>query len=56
VEGTIRQRAFPARFSDMQLKKNTPPPLYGQHTDEILRDLGYTKADIKKLREEKVVA
>jgi crotonobetainyl-CoA:carnitine CoA-transferase CaiB-like acyl-CoA transferase len=56
VEGRIRQRAFPVRFSDMQLRKDMPPPLYGQHTDEILRDLGYSKADIKKLREEKVVA
>ena len=56
VEGTIKQRAFPARFSDIELKRDMPPPLYGQHTDEILRDLGYAKADIKKLREEKVVA
>jgi crotonobetainyl-CoA:carnitine CoA-transferase CaiB-like acyl-CoA transferase len=56
VEGTIKQRAFPAKFSDTRLKKDMPPPLYGQHTDEILRDLGYSKADIKRLREEKVVA
>lgn len=56
VEGTIKQRAFPARFSDIQLKKDMPPPLYGQHTDEILTSLGYAKDDIKKLREEKVVA
>jgi crotonobetainyl-CoA:carnitine CoA-transferase CaiB-like acyl-CoA transferase len=55
-EGTIKQRAFPARFSDTRLKQDMPPPLYGQHTDEILRDLGYSKDDIKKLREEKVVA
>jgi crotonobetainyl-CoA:carnitine CoA-transferase CaiB-like acyl-CoA transferase len=56
VEGTIKQRAFPARFSDTQFKRDMPPPLYGQHTDEILIDLGYSKDDIKKLREEKVVA
>jgi crotonobetainyl-CoA:carnitine CoA-transferase CaiB-like acyl-CoA transferase len=56
VEGKIRQRAFPARFSDMQLQRDMPPPLYGQHTDEILTGLGYSKEDIKKLREEKVVA
>jgi len=56
VEGQIKQRAFPATFSDMRLKQDIPPPLYGQHTDEILLDLGYSKNDIKKLREEKVVA
>ncbi len=56
VEGTIKQRAFPAMFSDMQLKKDMPPPLYGQHTDEILKELGYAKDEIRKLREEKVVA
>jgi crotonobetainyl-CoA:carnitine CoA-transferase CaiB-like acyl-CoA transferase len=56
VEGKIKQRAFPAIFSDTRLQKNVPPPLYGQHTDEILRDLGYTKDDIMKLREEKVIA
>lgn len=56
VEGTIKQRAFPARFSDMQVKQDVPPPLYGQHTDEILQDLGYAKDEIKKLREEQVIA
>ena len=55
-EGRIKQRAFPARFSDMPLKQDAPPPLYGQHTDEILLELGYTEDDIKKLREEKVIA
>lgn len=34
-----------------------PPPLLGQHTDEILRDVvGMGGADIAKLRREGVVA
>jgi crotonobetainyl-CoA:carnitine CoA-transferase CaiB-like acyl-CoA transferase len=32
-----------------------PPPRAGEHTDEILRDLGFTPADIGKLRAERVV-
>lgn len=55
VEGQITQRAFPARFSDAPLKQDVPPPLYGHHTDEILRELGYKEDDIRKLREEKVI-
>jgi crotonobetainyl-CoA:carnitine CoA-transferase CaiB-like acyl-CoA transferase len=30
-------------------------PLVGEHTDEILRGLGYTAAEIATLREERVV-
>ena len=28
-----------------------PAPLLGQHTEEVLVELGYTKADIARLRE-----
>jgi len=55
-EGRIKQRAFPARFSDTPLKQDVPPPLFGQHTDEILLELGYTQDDIRQLREEKIIA
>ena len=32
-----------------------PAPLLGQHTEEVLVELGYTKADIARLREQNVV-
>ena len=32
-----------------------PPPMYSQHTDEILRDLGYSDADVQKLHEDGTV-
>jgi formyl-CoA transferase len=31
-----------------------PSPLLGEHRDEILRELGYTDADIKEMREKGV--
>ena len=29
-----------------------PPPLLGEHTDELLRELGLEDADMARLREE----
>ncbi len=34
---------------------DTPPPRLGQHTDSILRDLGYAANDIAALRQQKVI-
>ena len=35
---------------------HTPPPASGQHTDEILAELGYSAAEITRLREQGTVA
>jgi len=34
---------------------DTPPPTLGQHTNQILADLGYSPAEIESLRAEKVI-
>ena len=39
VEGTISTLGFPLKMSATPLRVRRPPPLLGEHTDEILREL-----------------
>jgi crotonobetainyl-CoA:carnitine CoA-transferase CaiB-like acyl-CoA transferase len=41
----------PLKMSKVKARVHSPPPLLGEHTDSILRDAGYTDAEIKALRE-----
>jgi crotonobetainyl-CoA:carnitine CoA-transferase CaiB-like acyl-CoA transferase len=50
-----RQVSFPIRLSEMPREIRIPPPELGEHTDEILKDLGYTQSDIETFREEGIV-
>lgn len=45
------QVASPMRFADAPLQTQSAPPLLGQHSDDILSELGYSTADIDALRE-----
>lgn len=53
--GRVRQTGVPVKFSATPGAVRTPPPLLGQHTDAILRELGYEADTIKKLHEDAVV-
>jgi crotonobetainyl-CoA:carnitine CoA-transferase CaiB-like acyl-CoA transferase len=44
-----------ARFSDTPSAIRCPPPTLGQHTDEILGELGYSGAEIAALRASRIV-
>lgn len=48
-EGRIPMVAFPVKFSVTPARIKSPPPLYGQHSEEVLTDLGYTQAQIEAL-------
>jgi glutaryl-CoA transferase len=50
LAGTVPQVTTPIHFSETPLEYRLPPPLLGQHTDEVLREAGYSKAAIAKLR------
>ena len=54
--GAIKVVGPPYRFSETPPSVRLPPPLLGQHTDEVLRELAYDEAAIGALREACVVA
>jgi crotonobetainyl-CoA:carnitine CoA-transferase CaiB-like acyl-CoA transferase len=53
--GAIKVVGPPYRFSATPPAVRLPPPLLGQHTDAVLRELGYDEAAIGALREAHVV-
>ncbi len=49
--GTLRLSGVPIKYSETPASVRLPPPLLGQHTDEILVDvLGYSQGQIEALR------
>ncbi|HEX4368190.1 MAG TPA: CoA transferase [Rhodopila sp.] len=55
TEGKIRQARPPARFSASPAEVRRPAPLLGEHTREVLREAGYTPAEIDSLIENKAI-
>jgi crotonobetainyl-CoA:carnitine CoA-transferase CaiB-like acyl-CoA transferase len=55
VAGTIRQPRHPALFDRTPSQLGGPAPTIGQHTDDVLAELG-RKDDIARLRAEGIVA
>ncbi|MGB7181070.1 MAG: CaiB/BaiF CoA-transferase family protein, partial [Burkholderiaceae bacterium] len=45
----------PILFSDSKARITMPPPKIGEHSDEVLKDIGYSADEIKKLSDDGVI-
>jgi crotonobetainyl-CoA:carnitine CoA-transferase CaiB-like acyl-CoA transferase len=45
----------PLKFSKTPITLDTHPPMYSEHTEEVLLKLGYSKQEIIKLKEEEII-
>jgi crotonobetainyl-CoA:carnitine CoA-transferase CaiB-like acyl-CoA transferase len=56
TDEAVRMVANPVKMSGTPIDAYAPPPMLGQHTDDVLRNLlGMSQADIENLREKKVL-
>jgi crotonobetainyl-CoA:carnitine CoA-transferase CaiB-like acyl-CoA transferase len=56
LAGSVNLVASPLKMSATPVRTDTPPPLLGQHTGEVLRELlGADAARIASLAERKVI-
>jgi crotonobetainyl-CoA:carnitine CoA-transferase CaiB-like acyl-CoA transferase len=55
VSGKTKMTGFPWDFGKTPASVRREAPEFGQHTEEILMELGYTWEDITKLKEEKTI-
>jgi formyl-CoA transferase len=50
--GRVKAIGHPVKFSETRAESKRPAPLLGQHTREVLADLGYDDARIDELARE----
>jgi crotonobetainyl-CoA:carnitine CoA-transferase CaiB-like acyl-CoA transferase len=53
--GTVRLLGLPVKLSETPIHIHRHPPLFAEHTDEILRELGLSDTEIVNLRESGVI-
>jgi crotonobetainyl-CoA:carnitine CoA-transferase CaiB-like acyl-CoA transferase len=54
--GTLRQLSHPARYAETPASLRRLPPSQGEHTDEVLAEVGYRADEIRALRASGAIA
>ncbi|WP_443208632.1 CaiB/BaiF CoA transferase family protein [Rhodococcus rhodochrous] len=53
--GTVQVLGLPTHVDGESVRPDTPPPTLGEHTDELLREIGFSAEQITRFREEGAV-
>ena len=54
--GEVRQLGSPMRLAETPLRRDTAGPMLGQHSAEVLAELGYSEDEFKELRDRSITA
>lgn len=54
--GLVKSLATPVHLSDTPLIYHRHPPVLGEHTDEVVRELGYSPQQIEQMHQQGVIA
>lgn len=55
IVGIVKLLGSPIKLSDTPVTIERHPPLHGEHTEEVLLELGYDKQEIESFMEDKVI-
>ena len=53
--GKVKQPGIAIKLSETPGKVRSLAPIFGEHTEELLRELGYTKPQIGELRQSSII-
>jgi len=55
VKGSFTVPVAAFKFAHGGPQVDRPPPMFGQHNNEVLGELGYSEAEIARFKQEKVI-